>query len=318
MTGSEYHLIGGLTCRRDEKPFSFLHYLAVIACRLINRPKRMNFYYRYEPAGIWWERAKPLLVPIQVNPPSHIFGKSLRHPAHIADVLRLEILLNSGGVYLDTDILSVRPFGDLETFDAVLGEEFGVGLCNAVIMAKQDSRFLRRWLNEYKAFDDARWQHFSVIVPKRLAAQHPDEVHIVGHRKFFWPMYWRSHFLPFLLQPNSTFSAASYCVHMWQSCTWPLIAQLTPAHIIHIDSEFSRLTRPFIKSEWPESQPPWNAQTLRCWAQISTEDSKLPREARAAFLLRYMYSMDVLGVAFWLGCSEEQVLYNLANYQMLG
>jgi hypothetical protein len=206
----------------------------------------MNFYYNREPAGYWWEKAKPLLNLVPIDPPSAIFGNPLRHPAHMADVLRLDILMERGGVYLDLDVVCLRPFAPLMRFDTVLGEEHGVGLCNAVILARPGARFLMRWREAYRSFDGREWNMHSVKVPYLLAKQAPDEVHVVDYRKFFWPMYWPEHMRAFFQEPASEFCTESFCVHLWESFASEYLEKLTVGSLIEGRSEFCELVRPFL------------------------------------------------------------------------
>ncbi|HEX3685811.1 MAG TPA: glycosyltransferase [Bryobacteraceae bacterium] len=242
---NDYHFIFAL--RPRGKPFSLVHYVAIASCQAVNRPRIINFYCQFEPSGYWWEKAKPLVNVIRIDPPPSIFGNPLVHAAHVADVVRLEVLIEHGGVYLDVDIVSLRPFVPLMEFDTVLGEEYGVGLCNAVILARPGSPFLRRWLEAYRSFDGRKWNMHSVQVPSLLARQTPDQVHIVDHTKFFWPMYWQNHLQAFFHQPGSTFSAQSFCVHLWESVTWPYLGSLTVQDIVSADSEFASLMRPYVE-----------------------------------------------------------------------
>lgn len=46
---------------------------------------------------------------------TEIFGRKVDHYAHKADVLRLEVLRDYGGIYLDTDILVIK--GEFGFFD---------------------------------------------------------------------------------------------------------------------------------------------------------------------------------------------------------
>ena len=52
--------------------------------------------------------------------PKTIFGRQLRRFAHQADVLRLELLQQWGGVYMDMDILVLSPLDELHRHGAVL------------------------------------------------------------------------------------------------------------------------------------------------------------------------------------------------------
>ena len=72
------------------------------------RPERLLFHHVYEPRGEWWDKAKPLLSLRRVTPPTSIFGQTVRKFQHQADVVRLELLLQFGGVYLDLDVLLLR------------------------------------------------------------------------------------------------------------------------------------------------------------------------------------------------------------------
>ena len=65
------------------------------------------------------------------------------------------------------------------------------GLCNALLVAERNATFLHRMLAEYRAFEyknSTAWGEFSVVRPARLAAAHPDEVHVMGTEFFFWPL----------------------------------------------------------------------------------------------------------------------------------
>ncbi|MBN9614109.1 MAG: hypothetical protein BGO25_03605 [Acidobacteriales bacterium 59-55] len=251
---NEFHFIFGLTDDLEAQHFCFIHYLAIVMCHRINHPERINFYYAFEPSGIWWNRARPYLNLIRVAPPHEIFGIALTHPAHMADVLRLELLLKRGGIYLDIDVLCLRPFRSLEHFDMVLGEERGVGLCNAVILAKPNAPFLRRWLDTYRTFSSEDWNRHSVRVPKLLAELHPDEIHVVDYKKFFWPLYKEDQLRSFFLGSGSRYCDESYCVHLWASLTWSHLKNIQPQDIWDSNAEFALLTKPYIDPSWIDSR----------------------------------------------------------------
>jgi hypothetical protein len=110
--------------------------------------------------------------------------ESLRyHPqyAHKADVIRLEVLLEHGGIYLDIDTFVLRPFADysLMLHDVVMGMEARqlnflrlpmsddemdpTGLCNAIIIARKGAEFLHRWMDTYDGFVEKHWAEHSVV-----------------------------------------------------------------------------------------------------------------------------------------------------------
>jgi len=171
------------------RPFSFIHFLAVLMASKVNAPERIYFHHTEEPDGIWWERARPLLTLHPVEPVHEIYGNPIRFRAHMADVIRLDMLVRYGGVYLDTDVICVNPLQPLMGHPCVMGMEPGAGLCNGVILAEPGCEFLRLWQAEYRDFDTERWQYHSVVLPWKLAREHPALIHVVDQYAFFYPTH---------------------------------------------------------------------------------------------------------------------------------
>ncbi|MDA1055357.1 MAG: glycosyltransferase [Planctomycetota bacterium] len=246
------HFCFGFTADFGGKPFSLIHYLAIRSAVEIQRPDIVRFMYKHEPDGEWWQRAKRLVELVPIEPPEEIFGKPLLHPAHRADVVRLQALHEYGGIYLDVDVLCLRPFDELRHHKMVMGQEADAGLCNAVILAQPNSDFIARWLDEFRSFRsrgrDAFWGEHAVKVPARLAGEYPDEIHIVGPERFFWPMYWPDHLSTFFSgDGSSAFCDDSYCVHLWEQLSWEsYLRDLVPDQIRCGQSEFDKLARPFL------------------------------------------------------------------------
>ena len=163
------------------------------------KPCKLLMHYHHLPLGKWWSHASRLVELRHVELPQEIFGRQIKSGAHRADVLRLQLLLAHGGLYLDLDVVVLRTFHGLlrgrKSF--LIGREGHPshggfhGLCNAVLLARPNASFARRWLDEYHDFGDPRvgdlWSEHSVQRPIKLAAAHPDEVHVLPYNAFFWP-----------------------------------------------------------------------------------------------------------------------------------
>jgi Glycosyltransferase sugar-binding region containing DXD motif len=115
--------------------------------------------------------------------------KLLRY-AHHSDFIRLEKLLEAGGVYAVIDTLFVRPLPpSLFQKPFVLGRESDVqdsktgrpapSLCNALIMSTPGADFGRLWLEGMAAEFDGTWSNHSTLFPHRLATQFPSLIHSV-------------------------------------------------------------------------------------------------------------------------------------------
>jgi hypothetical protein len=189
MIPNTIHFVFGLQEGFGGKPFSFIHFLAVYTAWKVNRPERIMFHYAIEPEGEWWDKAKPYLTLNQIKAPTQIFGNTVTHYAHRADIVRLEMLKSHGGIYLDLDVVCINPFAPLLRRDFVMGIQQNTGLCNAVILSKPNAPFLSIWLEEYRNFDGRRWCFHSVELPYRLAMNHPSLCYILNKDMFFYPIH---------------------------------------------------------------------------------------------------------------------------------
>lgn len=248
------HFIYGLDENFAEIPFSLVHYLAIKSAQTINNPERINFFFRFEPEGEYWEKAKPYLHLVPIEPVTEIFSRSLVHAAHRADVLRLLILLKYGGIYLDIDTICVRSFDPLLNHSFVIGQQGSgfhlEGLCNAVMLGEKDSSFVKAWLNSYDSFrscgQDLFWDEHSVKVPLQLAPFYTTsgDLHIEPFTSFHYPHY--SIGIEKLFEGDCTFPDA-YCHHLWERSTWErYLKDLTEKAIFEKDTYYNILARRYL------------------------------------------------------------------------
>ena len=238
------------------KPWSLVNFVCVKSALERIRPDQAFIYYEHEPSSVWWDETCKLLTPIKIQAPRQIFGNALNHPAHRADVVRLETLLQHGGIYLDADVFVHEGFDTLLDNSVVLGEE-GVnaqwGLANAVILAEPNAPFLKRWYEEYRSFrsmgHDEYWAEHSVRVPSALAKAYPDELTILPRTAFYWPG-WEDEGLKWIYDSPPPFDTrGTFANHLWESAIWEnYLEHLTPAKVRTIDSNFHRWVRPFIEN----------------------------------------------------------------------
>ena len=95
------HFIFGLEPTFGHIKFGLLHYLAVLGARTRIAPQVIKWHYNYLPEGIWWECTRPALTLHKVEDVTHVHGKpKAMRVQHKADILRMQIMLNEGGMYL--------------------------------------------------------------------------------------------------------------------------------------------------------------------------------------------------------------------------
>lgn len=237
----------------DGRKWKLHHFLSVKSAFERGGFDSITIWVDTEPEGEWWEKTKSLVTVNQIEPPTEIFEIPITQPAHKSDVLRLQILLEIGGVYVDTDTIFIKPFKELLNNKVVLGQQ-GVegveGLCPAVIMSEPDSIFLKHWLLGFKdSFKGGppgspTWCTHSVAYPSWLSKRIPQEVTLVKHEAFFWPLYHESH-IKALFEEDHVFPNA-FSHHLWESSGKKYLDELTVDKIKTQDTSFHKMVRDLI------------------------------------------------------------------------
>jgi hypothetical protein len=251
------HYCFGMSSDFGGKPWSLVHYACLKSAVERLQPNDVFFYCEHEPRGPWWELTRPMVTVQKIVAPREVFGNPLLHGAHRADVVRLEKLIASGGIYLDADVFVHRSFDSLLDHPAVLGEErvdgAVVGLCNAIILAEAGAQFLQRWHAEYRWFrskgHDAYWDEHSVRVPYEMSKKFPGEVAVLPHTAFFWPTFERQDIARIFASAQPIDLANVYANHLWESPAWErYLEHLTPRRVRAVDTNFHAWVRPMLEN----------------------------------------------------------------------
>lgn len=271
------HFVFGMAADFGGKPFSLAHYIAIKSAIVINKPHAVFFHYEFEPEGEWWEKAKPLLTLKKIKAPEYFMGRPLYHVAHKADVVRLQALKKTGGIYLDLDTICVKPLNGLLNHSFIIGKELKSelipknwrqkikyaiinrykkkrhneinGLCNAVMAAEKESEMVNLWLGTYSSFRskgrDKYWNEHSVKMPERLAANNPNKVTLLNPYAFHYPLY-NQPGLQAMFEQVSSFPGA-YLHHLWESASWDkYLSNLTIRDINEKDSTYNCIARQYL------------------------------------------------------------------------
>lgn len=160
--------------------FRFHHFMSFLAAYKRIKPDTIMFWYEKYPQGIWWNRALEIYpdVDMRYRPtPTSICGNAVNVPEHASDIVRMEVILEYGGIYLDLDVIALKSFDPLLVYNTTLGYESKSCLCNGVIIAAPGAEFLKIWYSNYNTFDDDEWGIHSVHLPGRLADKYPQLIH---------------------------------------------------------------------------------------------------------------------------------------------
>jgi hypothetical protein len=224
-----------------------MNYMAVKRAKEIHNPERIKFWVNKEPVpSPYWDLIKPL-VEIHLIDMDELWRSTIMmYPQLRSDVARLEILHREGGIYMDTDMLLLKPL------DEFLGENFamsfepsGDSACNALMISEAGSEFTGLWLeNMEMALRMPIWAYGGVVVPFKLQQEHPDLA----------MMYPAEHFCPLDLSKNWLFDTDpaviaeaeektrnSYSIHGYETYWRTFAGIVSPEWCKSNDTLFSRL-----------------------------------------------------------------------------
>jgi hypothetical protein len=224
----------------------------------VNQPERIFFYYHYQPYGPYWDLIKDKLELVKVPLVSFVssfdykdkFINQFRY-AHHSDFIRLEKLLEKGGVYADMDTLFVNKLPEhLFQKPFVLGREPDIldpktkqpkpSLCNAFIMSEANAAFGEKWLeNMVKAFDGT-WSHHATVYPYKLSKKFPEEIHIEPVESFY-KLPSTLDGIADIFENLRTDYQDMYSIHLWAHLWWdPLRIDFSTFYGNRITEEYVR------------------------------------------------------------------------------
>jgi FkbM family methyltransferase len=335
----EFHFVFGIEKQRE--PFALAHFLCLESCRQVNEPSTIRFHYVHEPYGPWWDRIRPHLALEKVSPSRTVAEFRYRDRqvaryryAHHADFIRLATLLEHGGVYADIDTLFVRPLPEaLYRHEFVMGREGDVrsgwdsasmpSLCNALLMSAAGASFGRRWLERMPEAFDGSWSNHSTLLPRRLADEFPDEIHVEPQRSFF-------HVAPTvtalagLFEASVPFPQDVLSVHLWEHLWWNAErsdysnfhgGRLTAEYVRAGKTTYARLARPFLPADAEDVPAPFRT----AWRRRSRElrvDAEAELRAAAGRFAYPLVARHVPRAAARLGLSRAYRTYRAARRRL--
>ena len=250
------HFIYGLEADFAGKEFGFAHWVAIRSAVKLNPGYKIYYWYSHLPSNYYFEDVKKYIELRKIDPPEEIFGNRLHHVAHKADVVRLRVLKEMGGIYLDIDTITVKCFDDLLDNQCVMAKEVlegkgEMGLCNAVILSEPNSKFINEWYLKYKTFRskgrDEFWGEHSITMPLALSRDIPESITVLPCEAFFYPD-WSPVGLRKMFCENLEFPGA-YVHHLWESFSWGALCATNEKNITYLDNSYVELIKKNLSDE---------------------------------------------------------------------
>ncbi len=168
------------------QPFRFHHMLSVLSAHRYIQPEVILFHTNMEPTGEFWDKVLtlPSLKVVKQNYTLCLNDQAIKKhwsKTGPSNVDRLRVLSETGGIYMDLDVIALRSFDPLRRFPCTVGLEKtnGPKVCSAVIVCSNQSLFLHYWREHY--ITDNRplhWAYNSGQVPTDLWKEFPHLVHV--------------------------------------------------------------------------------------------------------------------------------------------
>ena len=245
---------------KKGRPFNIVNYIA-IKTALKHNPTYKIYLHCDEPPdrNIYYDNLKDIIETKIIEVVTVINNKPVICFQHKADISRLRILEEFGGIYLDTDILLLKPL------DEYIDKRFVIGYqnkgntndtTNAVIMVEPNNEMIKEWLEIYNIswrkvspydnksiFDE--WAGHSVALPYQLSYKYGYMMSIQDS-KTFYPFLWTDYSI-FGKEDNNMSYEESTCIHLWDTELYKTnLPPSSPHYFKRMNNAFTRLFKEYI------------------------------------------------------------------------
>ncbi|KAL2494083.1 Uncharacterized protein Fot_37840 [Forsythia ovata] len=159
---------------RQQRGLESLLYHHRDACVVVfSETIELNFFSGFLKDGFKVAVVMPNLDELLKDTPTHIFAsvwyewkKTKYYPTHYSELVRLAALYKYGGLYLDSDIVVLKPLTSINNTVGMEDEPAGKTLNGAVMAFRKHSPFIMECLTEfYGSYDDThlRWNGAALL-----------------------------------------------------------------------------------------------------------------------------------------------------------
>lgn len=163
-----------------NKTFRFHHLISLMAAQRFTTPNRIYFWHDELPDGKYWNEALRVIKCMYLvhrERITQIWGQPLFLPVHVSDVMRLEALMEYGGMFFDLDAIVVNNVDPLLKYDVTMGHAAWYILANGILFSKPWADFLMVWYETYSNFKQD-YQTNSNIIPNVISMRIPNLIHV--------------------------------------------------------------------------------------------------------------------------------------------
>ena len=171
-----------------SKEMDFVMYLSMLSTLFIANAETVYVHGDGRLFGKYFEKIKQdkRLRLINHHQPLHIFGHSIRNLQHMSDIIRAEVLLKYGGIYVDWDVIWLldpeeiinQGYDTVANYDHMEKPGFPNTINLGVFMAKPRSTFVKKWQDALSNYRSDDFQYNAVLLPYKVYEKYPEYLHI--------------------------------------------------------------------------------------------------------------------------------------------
>lgn len=175
-----------------KKSITYSMYLSFESTIRFVKPLKIFIYVDTYSLGKYFDEMK-LFSCVQIvfyGTMKSIFQRPIQKLSHVSDVLRADVLLRHGGIYLDWDAYWLKPVDDLlslgyETIatldhykDMDPRQGFPDTINMGVLLARPNSRFINEWQDSFRQYTGKHATFHAVEMVYKVYEEHPDLLYI--------------------------------------------------------------------------------------------------------------------------------------------
>jgi hypothetical protein len=176
------HMIYPVTDR--TRPFSSLNVEAVKRAFTIHKPDVFLLWTNVGPSDIQhYSKIAGMVDLAKTDLPK---GPDV-YPQYLSDIMRLQILDQEGGIYMDTDMLTLKPYSLMlarRMLNAGWEGASRESVSNALMAAPPKDPFVREWLRRLpEAQKSPVWAYGGVVLPAEMSREpeYDDKICLYNH-----------------------------------------------------------------------------------------------------------------------------------------
>lgn len=171
-----------------SKQLSFVELISILSVHENHRPDKILIHcstcVNGALEGKYWnmlmKASRPPVEVLHFQEPTTIYGKNLSSVYHASDVARIRILIEHGGIFVDSDVYVVRSLERFRHFEMALGWPEGENIGTQVLVAHKNARFLKLWLESYQWYKPFLWYYNAGELPTiSILVEKPELIHRV-------------------------------------------------------------------------------------------------------------------------------------------